>query len=546
VSSLNIFEQKDFTGGLNLRSDQFQLADNESPKMLNVEIDPRGGVFSRGGMKRINSTAVAGVWAPDKLVAFPGSNGGTPHVMLSNNDRVFKSSGGDFSILQWNNLGTPTDVVSASGHGACMAVWGDTLYVATGASATAGGYSWRASDPYATKINRSSYTPQAWQTVADPSQVKMPQCEHLTVHASRMWAAWTSEEVSGVTTAFPNRVRYSITGTATNWAENGYFDLLGGGNGITGMAVANGSLIVFKPSAVYIIYGNDPTNFGVIQLSDKLGCSTHHAMTAADNGVYFYSLGRGLYFTDGNSIIDVFQNIRPLVDLGYTPTSSSEGVSVSWVGGRVWLSLPYSTTGTFPAVATANFVFDPTLAAYMMFQTADNYGVIGGCEFLNSDNNRVRLMIHPTQPYVLSVDNYAEETDTITASNQGFASYYRTKWFDAGSYSQKKMFRRPDIVLKEADSAQTINVRVYHDFNEGDNNWKREFNIVQSSPASSLWGSALWGSAVWSSGIVSSTVKTGKNLGLARTVQLQFNGPVGQAWGINSIGYKFNSRRVAG
>ena len=39
----------DFTGGLNFRADQFQLKANESPSMLNVEIDPRGGVFSRAG-----------------------------------------------------------------------------------------------------------------------------------------------------------------------------------------------------------------------------------------------------------------------------------------------------------------------------------------------------------------------------------------------------------------------------------------------------------------------------------------------------------------
>jgi hypothetical protein len=61
--SIQIFEQKDFTGGLNLRSDQFQLADNESPEMLNVEVDPRGGVFSRGGMARINTSNVAGTFS---------------------------------------------------------------------------------------------------------------------------------------------------------------------------------------------------------------------------------------------------------------------------------------------------------------------------------------------------------------------------------------------------------------------------------------------------------------------------------------------------
>jgi hypothetical protein len=33
---------------------------------------------------------------------------------------------------------------------------------------------------------------------------------------------------------------------------------------------------------------------------------------------------------------------------------------------------------------------------------------------------------------------------------------------------------------------------------------------------------------------------------LARSVQLQLSGPLGQAWGINSIGYKYQGRRVKG
>ena len=48
MSQIQISEVSDFTGGLNFRADQFQLASYESPDMLNVEIDPRGGVFSRG------------------------------------------------------------------------------------------------------------------------------------------------------------------------------------------------------------------------------------------------------------------------------------------------------------------------------------------------------------------------------------------------------------------------------------------------------------------------------------------------------------------
>ena len=60
------------------------------------------------------------------------------------------------------------------------------------------------------------------------------------------------------------------------------------------------------------------------------------------------------------------------------------------------------------------------------------------------------------------------------------------------------------------------------------------------------WGSGLWGTGLWGAGAASAVVVTGSNLGLARCVQLEFSGELGKRWGINSIGYKFQSRRVKG
>ena len=55
-----------FTGGLNLRTDQFNLAENESPDLLNVLVDPRGGIRQRDGVDRRNTTAlgsdIQGIW----------------------------------------------------------------------------------------------------------------------------------------------------------------------------------------------------------------------------------------------------------------------------------------------------------------------------------------------------------------------------------------------------------------------------------------------------------------------------------------------------
>ena len=79
-----------FIGGLNLRTDQFNLADDESPDLLNVVVDPRGGIRQRDGVDRRNTTAlsadVKGIWSflPD---------GGTDQVMVNYGTKVAYSGG---------------------------------------------------------------------------------------------------------------------------------------------------------------------------------------------------------------------------------------------------------------------------------------------------------------------------------------------------------------------------------------------------------------------------------------------------------------------
>lgn len=53
---LQLQTAKDFRGGLNLRADPFELAANESPDLLNVDLDPRGGVEQRRGIKEMPVT----------------------------------------------------------------------------------------------------------------------------------------------------------------------------------------------------------------------------------------------------------------------------------------------------------------------------------------------------------------------------------------------------------------------------------------------------------------------------------------------------------
>lgn len=546
--AIQIYEQKDFTGGLNLRTDQFQLADNESPEMLNVEVDPRGGVFSRGGMSRINSVNVTGAWEPQNLFPFYGANN---RLMLANDNRIQRwvPAGNTFTNLEY---GAGTPIIVDGTHGGSFAAWGNTLYMATGTGINATNtYKWDGSATYATSV-AGIVSPNDWAPTNN-SHDRFPRCEHIVVHNNKMFAA--NVIVEGV--HHQNRVYFSDEALPQDWRSTNYIEILGGGEGITGMVVVNGALIIFKPYAIYALYGYSNVNFRLVEVSTNIGCFSHHAMASTESGVYFYSAQKGLFFFDGSSIIDLFGPMRPAFDLGYINPAAPEAISVSWIGRRVWLSLPYDTTGTAATTPTLNLVYDPSMRSYTMFRTYDNKGVVGGTDFRDDAGVEYRLLCHPSVPCVLDVDRYSLPYDRIDVdgSNDGFETVYRTKWFDAGSYLQRKMFRRPDLVMRETDSIQNITVKVYHDFQEAEGSEARTFTISQTATqAGLLWG-GLWAyepvgqdpyGSNWSNETLGGSIQTASNLGLCKSVQLRFSGELKKPWGINSIGYKWQPRRVKG
>ena len=535
MAVVSVKQVNDFTGGLNYRADQFQLANNESPKMLNVEIDPRGGVFSRGGQRSLNATAITGTWAPRSLYDFAGT---TSTIMLSTATKIQRATSGTFSLLKTD---VSTDVAVTDTNGASFATWNDTLYAALGNGSSS--ISWKTTDTYATILSPSGTAPDAWQATAVTAG-KFPKANIAVVHANKMWVANTNE--GG--TAHPNRIRYSFENAPTDWDEDSFIDIHVGGVGIMGLVVVAGQLLVVKPNAVYAIYGYDAATFRVVKVAEGVGAPSKRAVVGAENAAYFFDSSEGLFVYDGSSVTNLWANLRPLHENGFINETDSTSTSVSYINRRIWISIPHSDSGVAATTPTVNYVFDPQLGGvFVAHKTSDSKGLVSGCNWTDGTGMAHHLMCHPSQAYVMDVDMFDEAYDNISGADATFPSTYRTKWFDAGSYTNNKMFRRPDFVLKEASQSQTIVCDVYHNFDESVGNQRRSFNLTQSAPTSGgVWGTGLWGTAVWGGGAVSSKRVTGNNLGLARTVQLEFTGPTGQHWGLNSIGYKFQQRRVKG
>lgn len=531
AGNVRVFRQDDFTGGLNLRADQFQLAQNESPRMLNVEIDPRGGVFSRGAMRRINSSSITGGWVPERLAPFYGS---AHYLMLSTgynasvNGDVYYSTGGNF---------TPLSIPVSSEHGASFASWGKTLYMSTGSGSVS--YKWDGT----TKTALSASGP-VWQSsyTSGLTGGYMPKAEHAITHAGKLFVANTVE--NGVSRN--NVVRWSHPNSPENWAEQDYIEIIDGGNGITGLAVYAGHLLVFKRNAVFAIFGYDSDTFQVVEISRNVGAATSHCIVSTERGVYFFSYPDGLMLYNGERVIDVFEAIRPAITLGYINDSAIDEVYVNYINRRIWVSVPYSESATVD-YPTVSFVLDPTVSqrgAWLMFQTADERALSGGCSFIKENGETLHVGAHSTLPNVLSVDIHGQSYDNITGIDYQFVSRYRTRWVDMGSYSQRKMFRRPDVVIKQNAVEQVINLRVYGNYEESESGQMTNYDItVPAASSGMLWGTSLWGSE-WGGSNTGSQVIKGRSIGLARSVQLEFVGPVGTSWGINSYTLKYNPRKV--
>lgn len=538
ATNIRVLRQDDFTGGLNLRADQFQLADNESPKMLNAEIDPRGGVFSRGAMRRTNTTAITPTnWNPTSMYSFFAS---THRLMLSTG---YSSAGGGVNgdvfwstdCSSYASLAIPV----TGAFGASFASWGEELYVATGSGSVS--YKWDGTTK--TALTASGPTFQDVYTSPTLPAVFFPKSDHTVTHAGKIFVASTNE--NGV--AYPNRVRWSHPNLPGNWATNDFIDINTGSVGITAIAVFSGHLVVFKKDAVFAIFGYDSDTFQVVEVSRSVGAINPGAVTTTEHGVYFYSHPDGLMLYNGNGVVDLFQPLRPAVVNGYINASATSAINVNYINRRVWVSLPYSET-TVETKPSVSFVYDTTVSksgAWIMFSTYDGCGISAGLTFNQTDGTVKHVVAHPVHAYTLAVDNYASALDNVTGTDNQFTSRYRTRWFDAGSYSSNKMFRRPSLVVKQTQAASQLTVVVYGNYEEAEDGELKQYTVdVPASGSGMLWGYALWGSATWGAANPGSQVVNGRSIGLAKSIQIEFVGSPAQKWGVNSFTLKYNPRKV--
>lgn len=579
----------DFTGGLNLRRNQFQLSPNESPEMRNIAIDPLGGIYTRLGWDRWSPDIVASEspWDPRRAYLSQLSDG-TDIIYVAANNTIFAAgSDGVFTDLAL----TAESVTSM----ADFAAYGDDTYIALGRDnqmarrhrtdapvlLTLGGAgSWN--DDYLTPVHGVA-----------------PSSELVEAHSGYLFVANIEED--GVT--LPNRLRWSHPTSPDDWAQADFIDIETGGNKITALMTYEDHLLIFKPDSIWALYGYDAESWQLVQKSMTIGATSPQVVTRNEQAVFFYSQSDrgGIYAYTGERPVEVSEQLRYAMESLIHP----ELIWVGWIGRKLWVTLPWTYTGP-TADNVAVFVFDPSVGergawTYYMSQSSSLGPIVAG----SNTDTQIRplgVLRSAEVPCVVRLEAHDRAADTVwdvavlgfinalaaSPNNEGFIvtgndeeiimsgmpgdqpfeTVYRTPWVTADWPTRKKSFRRPDFVCRITGTDHELQVRSFRDYEEVQAKRQHTLTVPAGAPlppstsgppgqVAAIWGRFRWNDGTrWNQpGTVPPTqgpigqkqgasIRRGSSFGLCKALQLRVQGLTPAArWGVDAIILKVVMRR---
>jgi len=551
----------DFTGGLNMYRNQFQLAGNESPDMLNVGLDPRAGFFVREGVTRMNGADIHGTdWNPRSARTLV-LNDGLSASYIAANSTIYTSGDGGAS---WSDMGV---VCSASPHLADFAAWADKAYISCGPdnqSACQAGNWTAGSNEAVLLLNAEGLNFDNDYTIK--SEGVMPQCEVTEPHSGYLFCGNTSE--LGV--PYPNRLRWSHPLRPESYAENDYIDIDIGGGEITALMSFQDHLLIFKTDSMWALYGYDTDSWQLIKVSRDIGVQHPGAATRSESAVFFHSASdRGdiWAYSGGGSPTAISEPLRPVMDGIVRP----EDVWVSWVARHLVISVPWNDD---PQVESDRSVFlwDPDVGGGAWTRNSIAEGEVRcilerGDHIAGGDAVMVVASADGASAgfsCIVKSNGSFQALDFVTENSPGvpFETRYRTGWKYDSSPERRKSWRRPRFVLPAPTVDADILVSTFQDYEEG--SARRSHKLLVRTDGSVLWtltgdpadqGFRYGDGTVWDRGSASgSQIRRAQppgpglsGLGVCAAVQLEFKitkeNSTGARWGLDAAILKHRSRR---
>lgn len=411
---------KDFSGGLNVRDYWHRIKDNELTVAKNVRFDDRGVIHKRGGWTKLASAAVG--TAGNLIGVTQGSwvSGGAivRKAMATDGVKVFYLNGAVWTDITGAIVMAPavTSIVS----------FVQMTNLVIGYDGTNAPWTW---DGAAGTISLLGGTP--------------PIGNISIVWQNRLW-------IAGVGTA-QTRLYYSALGDPATWGASAFFDVPSAydGDPITGLAVLYGNLIVFKRNSIYIVQGDDPTNFSQSKTNSTVGCVSPYSIVAVQNLIYFVS-DKGLYAMNLSNVKQICYKVEPR----YTNAVRNQllsGLSRNRIQGvhyrrrnEVWIAMDATASGQdhHDRMLVHNYEIvdengDPAACDHITAGSETAPAVLA--DYVDSSGNVVPIgSFYDKFVYIFSE---ATGTDATPGGTANFSAEITSKYFDFGDQDALKFMR---------------------------------------------------------------------------------------------------------
>ena len=525
-----------FRGGLNYRTDAFDLELNESPDLLNVSVDPRGGISLREGVTTYNqneeASDIQGIWSLYK-------DDGTNKVLVNYGTAIAAHDGTDFA-----DLSGPTARTDGS------RVYGTTMN----------------NRAYGVSFDKPSFyydgsTAADLGTTLDGTTGNFPQAKYVAHWNNFAWVGYTKES----SVNYPTRIRFSNANLAEQWDDLDFIDIGKGEGGdyITGVLGHNDRLMIFKTNSTYALFGFDGDTFQLITISESIGMTAESTAVSTPYGVFFWNDRQGVYLYDGNNMVWLFEKLKPAIDDGRITFANPP--QLGWANNKLYLSVDYYD-GDTNTTSRRMFVYDPTIGAWVLWDVdaaalhthhpPDGEPVLYGACVANTGR-------------VVSIDAGGTSADRYTYTSGAYvstniASHFQTAWIKTRNPIVKKRWGQIRLVTS-AEQTGTLRVDVFHDYDTSttakrmaDSELAYDVPITGRQSSASTWDTATYqlapgesgtaGNGIWASGAnaqITDIKKIGSG-GTASSLCIRITGPTQQnaAWEVNGASFPYKSRRM--
>jgi len=471
-------------GGLNDTGGPFDLSDNESPDLENIDYDKFGSIMPRYGYEVLNTTAITTTNPSLGLyyLRVPLTSGSAYNTAIYNTDL--------YSATLWVTNSDKTITVALDKvykMDALDGTWVDITQ--TGPKLSTAGELQCDFTTFNSKLLFTNDTdiPKQWDLTTNLTNSISNMSVVTGLSQARLIANFQNYclmancVVSG--NDCPTRIYYSSFKDETSWDAADYLEVgFNDGQEITGFKVLGDKLIVYKTKSIwYIVFtGNADIPFLLFKTNSSIGCVAPFSIQEVDKGHIFLSWD-GLWYFDGINSYKLSDKINNTLRNNINRDRIAYAKSTYQFDKNRYLLSVASSTST-PNNLIISLTYDPYQVTGQLFKASKYTGIsASSIAIFNVGGIEERLYFSDYLGYTyrgdIGINDYPSNTPYAVNS------YYCTNWKNFNDICDKKGI--PHAYLYHSKTNGSLIFGYSYDFNTN-NEYTHSFSMMTTQTVSDL------------------------------------------------------------